>query len=119
VPLDAPSPDEDGLRISDRIADPAPHDPLEGLATERLAPVLHDLVDRLEPRAQQIIRLRFGLDGGESQSLQEIGDLLGLSRERVRQIEARTLEKMRSGARRCGLHTLLDGDAAAIPALAS
>jgi RNA polymerase primary sigma factor len=52
------------------------------------------LVDRLSPRDASVIRLRFGLDGGEPMTLKEIGDQLGLTRERVRQIEQLALAKL-------------------------
>jgi RNA polymerase primary sigma factor len=110
---------QDDRRIADRIPDAENGDPLDGLAAEQLAPAMRDLVAHLDARERRIIGLRFGLDGAEAQTLQEIGDALGLSRERVRQIETRALEKMRGGARKRGLHTLLDGPAGDLPALAS
>lgn len=116
--LDQEIPGQEGLRVADRVPDPESTDPLEGLGAERLAPAMRDLVARLDARERRIIQLRFGLDGGEAQTLQEIGESLGLSRERVRQIETRALEKMRGGARQRGLHGLLDGPAGDWPALA-
>jgi RNA polymerase sigma factor (sigma-70 family) len=116
--LDQEIPGQEGLRVADRVPDPEIGDPLDGLGAERLAPAMRDLVARLDARERRIIQLRFGLDGGEAQTLQEIGEALGLSRERVRQIETRALEKMRGGARQRGLHTLLDGPAGDQPTLA-
>ena len=62
-------------------------------ANDELRQVLR-LVDRLSPRDASVIRLRFGLDGGEPMTLKEIGDQLGLTRERVRQIEQLALAKL-------------------------
>jgi len=53
------------------------------------------LFDHLEPRAATVLRMRFGLGGGEPLTLKEIGDRLGLTRERVRQIERDSLAKLR------------------------
>jgi RNA polymerase sigma factor (sigma-70 family) len=120
VSLELELPGQDGLQLGDRLADTELPDPVDALAAEKLAPALHDLVAHLEPREREILRLRFGLDGGESHTLQEIGDSLGLSRERVRQIETRALARLRRGAERGGLHTLLERPPrAAAPALAS
>jgi RNA polymerase primary sigma factor len=62
-------------------------------ANDELRQVLQ-LVDRLAPRDASVIRLRFGLDGGEPMTLKEIGGRLGLTRERVRQIERQALAQL-------------------------
>ena len=55
---------------------------------------LHACLDELDPKEQRVLRLRFGLEEGEPKTLKEIGEMMGLSRERIRQIEAQALEKM-------------------------
>ena len=57
-----------------------------------------ELLESLSDRERQVIRLRYGLDGGKPGTLEEIGEQLGVTRERVRQIEARALEKLRMNA---------------------
>ena len=59
---------------------------------------VQELLESLNDRERQVIRLRFGLEDGKTHTLEEIGDELNVTRERVRQIEARAMEKLRSKA---------------------
>ena len=56
-----------------------------------------DLIENLDPREQLVLTLRFGLKGSEQQTLVQVSKVLGVSKERVRQIEARALQKLREG----------------------
>ena len=58
-----------------------------------------ELLEKLGDRERQVIRLRYGLEDGRTHTLEEIGDMLGVTRERVRQIEARAMEKLRKNAK--------------------
>jgi RNA polymerase primary sigma factor len=69
---------------------------------------IQNMVAELEPKEREVIRMRFGLDGEESRTLQEIGDALGLSRERVRQIESKAKEKLRRSREAQGLRGYLN-----------
>jgi len=69
---------------------------------------IQNMVQDLEPKEREVIRMRFGLDGDESRTLQEIGDELGLSRERVRQIESKAKEKLRRSREAQGLRGYLN-----------
>jgi len=69
---------------------------------------IQGMVAELEPKEREVIRMRFGLDGEESRTLQEIGDALGLSRERVRQIESKAKEKLRRSREAQGLRGYLN-----------
>ena len=57
---------------------------------------VRDMVNQLEEREKEILKLRYGLDGSEIHTLEEIGNTLNITRERVRQIEKKTLQKLRS-----------------------
>ena len=69
---------------------------------------IQNMVGDLEPKEREVIRMRFGLDGEESKTLQKIGDELGLSRERVRQIESKAKEKLRRSHEVQGLRGALN-----------
>ena len=91
-------------------AEPAPINPEAETGTEGLTPEeamnilarqeeVKELLEKLGDRERQVIRLRYGLEDGRTHTLEEIGDMLGVTRERVRQIEARAMEKLRKNAK--------------------
>jgi RNA polymerase primary sigma factor len=97
--LEAPLGDEgDGGRLADLVADPRSPAPDEHLARERMQEQTRALLGLLTPREQQLLRLRFGMDGGPGHTLEEVGKSFNLSRERVRQIEAAALKKLRAAS---------------------
>jgi RNA polymerase primary sigma factor len=99
--LDAPVGAEGDATLADRLADVRSPPADAVLSAKRLRAELRDLLDGLSPREQQVLRARFGLDGAGEQTLDEVGSVLSISRERVRQIEEGALRKLRdrSGAR--------------------
>jgi RNA polymerase primary sigma factor len=95
--LEAPlGEDGDGGQLGDMVADTRATAPDDELAHERMHEQTRALLDLLSPREQQLLRLRFGMDGGPGHTLEEVGKTFNLSRERVRQIEAAALKKLRA-----------------------
>ena len=95
-------------RLVDFIADHTAANPAEMAIREELIDYLHGALETLNPREQYVLRARFGLDDGQMHTLEKIGQELQLTRERVRQIEARALEKMRLPAYNPRLAGFLD-----------
>jgi RNA polymerase sigma factor (sigma-70 family) len=80
----------------------------EALVHEAVIGQLRKAVAELSAKEREVMRMRFGLDGGEPRTLQEVGDRLKLSRERVRQIEYRAKEKLRQSTRLRGVKSSLN-----------
>ncbi len=112
VSLDTPLPGGDTRRLEDTLADPDVAEPWQDLDAGVLGGRIGQLLDRLDARERSVIVRRFGMRGQTANTLQEIGQDLGISRERVRQIEAGALAKLRPLAASLGLAALLEGRAA-------
>jgi RNA polymerase primary sigma factor len=98
VSLETPVGEDQGARLVDFI--PAgPDDAFDVLTVKRAVEETHDLLETLTPREAQVLRMRFGLDGGAEQTLAEVGAAFDLTRERIRQIETQALRKLRLPAR--------------------
>ena len=108
VSLETPSGEEEDSHLGDFIPDddaPAPQDAASHtLLKEQLA----DVLDTLTPREEKVLSLRFGLEDGRSRTLEEVGKEFNVTRERIRQIEAKALRKLRHPSRSKKLKDFLD-----------
>jgi len=94
--LDAPvGEDNDSATLGDLVGDESTMAPDDGLGEKNLRENLHAMVDSLEPREAEIIKLRFGLDGKDELTLEEVGKKFKVTRERIRQLEYLALGKIR------------------------
>jgi RNA polymerase sigma factor (sigma-70 family) len=99
---------EDGDdELGDLVADPTATSPFEAAAEALLPQELARLLAPLDERERTIIRLRYGLDRGEARTLEEVGESFNLTRERIRQIEARAMSKLRHPSVDIGARELL------------
>lgn len=95
VSLDTPVGDEEDSKLGDFIEDEESLSPQDRSNLNLLKEHVHEIVDFLPPREQKIVKMRFGLENGQSHTLEEVGKEFGVTRERIRQIEAKALEKIR------------------------
>jgi len=93
--LEAPLGDEDSERFADIVKDENADSPYEQLEEKSNTALIHEMVATLDPREQRILRYRFGLDGDEEKTLEDVGDKFGVTRERIRQIQEVALKKLR------------------------
>jgi RNA polymerase primary sigma factor len=100
ISLNAPNHEDDSSEYSDIIGDERAVDPLEALESKDMHGELDELLDCLDEREHRIIDARFGLDGENPMTLEEIGGEFGVTRERVRQLQKFALEKMRKALQR-------------------
>ena len=93
--LDSPIGEEDESNLGDFIEDSSTDGPADAATRVMLTQAVGAVLGELSEREQEIVRLRFGLDGGQAKTLEEVGREFGVTRERIRQIEAKTLAKLR------------------------
>ena len=105
--LDTPIGDEDDTSMADFIADKGAA-PLDLAARKLLEQTVRDVLGDLSERESEVVRLRFGLEDGRPRTLEEVGREFGVTRERIRQIESKTLAKLRHPLRSDRLRDYLD-----------
>jgi len=108
VSLETPIGEEEDSHLGDFIEDQEAPAPAEEASFLMLKEQLEGVLDTLTPREEKVLRLRFGLDDGRSRTLEEVGQVFGVTRERIRQIEAKALRKLRHPSRSKKLKDFLD-----------
>jgi RNA polymerase primary sigma factor len=106
--LDSPVGEEDESNLGDFIQDESVESPADAATKMMLSDAVGEVLGELSEREQEIVRLRFGLDGGQARTLEEVGKAFGVTRERIRQIEAKTLAKLRHPQRSQRLREFLE-----------
>ncbi|MDQ2900834.1 MAG: RNA polymerase sigma factor RpoD [Acidobacteriota bacterium] len=108
ISLETPIGEEDESHLADFIVERNNPSPLEQVITLNLREQTAEVLKTLTPREEKIIRMRFGLEDGGEHTLEEVGQDFAVTRERIRQIEAKALRKLRHPSRSHRLRTLLD-----------
>lgn len=108
VSLETPIGEEEDSHLGDFIPDDEAPAPAEAAAFTMLKEQLINVLDTLTPREEKVLRLRFGLDDGRARTLEEVGKEFNVTRERIRQIEAKALRKLRHPSRSKKLKDYLD-----------
>ena len=99
VSLETPIGEEEDSHLGDFIEDEAALDPADAASMMLLKEQISEVLKTLAPREAEVLRLRFGLEDGRSRTLEEVGQRFGVTRERIRQIEAKALRKLRHPVR--------------------
>jgi RNA polymerase primary sigma factor len=99
VSLEAPIGEEEDSRLGDFVEDAGALAPAEAASHQLLREQMENVLDSLSGRERRVLQLRFGLDDGRSRTLEEVGKEFGVTRERIRQIEAKALRKLRHPSR--------------------
>jgi RNA polymerase primary sigma factor len=109
ISLETPVGEEDESHLGDFIVDQACASPSESMMIVNLHERTAEVLKSLSPREEKIVRLRFGLEDGNEHTLEEVGLDFSVTRERIRQIEAKALRKLRHPSRSFRLRTFLHG----------
>ena len=108
VSLETPIGEEEDSHLGDFIEDSDSPAPAEAVSYTLLREQLNEVLHTLTPREEQVLKLRFGLDDGRTRTLEEVGRVFNITRERIRQIEAKALRKLRHPSRSKRLKDYLD-----------
>ena len=108
VSLETPIGEEEDSHLGDFIEDEKTVTPSDSVATTMLKEQLLGVLDTLTPREEKVLRLRYGLDDGKPRTLEEVGKEFNVTRERIRQIEAKALRKLRHPSRSKRLKDFLE-----------
>ena len=101
---------EDNFRLSDTIVDREVENPEATASRHLLDDAVHDVLAQLDERERAVVMMRFGIEKGRPATLDEVGKAFGITRERVRQIEVKTIAKLRRPERAILLRSFLEGE---------
>jgi len=99
VSLETPIGEEEDSHLGDFIPDEDASEPAEAASFTLLREQLSEVLNTLTPREEKVLRLRFGIEDGRTRTLEEVGKEFNVTRERIRQIEAKALRKLRHPSR--------------------
>ena len=108
VSLETPIGEEEDSHLGDFIEDTSVESPIESATTESLRETTHSVLAGLTPREAKVLRMRFGIDMTTDHTLEEVGKQFDVTRERIRQIEAKALRKLRHPSRSEQLRSFLE-----------
>jgi RNA polymerase primary sigma factor len=108
ISLETPVGEEQDRRLEDFIEDPKSIEPLDAASHQVLKEEIRGVLSTLTPREDKVLQLRFGLSDGRSRTLEEVGKEFNVTRERIRQIEAKALRKLRHPSRSSKLRDYLE-----------
>jgi RNA polymerase primary sigma factor len=108
--LDSPVGEEDDSNLGDFIEDQQADVPADVAARRMLGQAVVEALDQLNEREKKVVKLRFGLEDGQPRTLEEVGREFGVTRERIRQIESKTLAKLRHPQRSEKLRDYLENE---------
>jgi RNA polymerase primary sigma factor len=109
ISLETPIGEEEDSHLGDFIEDKGAVSPLEAVITRNLTQQTEDVLFSLTPREENVLRLRFGIGDGCDHTLEEVGQRFEVTRERIRQIEAKALRKLRHPTRSRKLKSFMEG----------
>ena len=107
ISMETPIGDDEDSHLGDFIEDTAVHSPVDSATTEGLKETTHSVLAGLTPREAKVLRMRFGIDMNTDHTLEEVGKQFDVTRERIRQIEAKALRKLRHPSRSDRLRSFL------------
>src|SRR5271167_1758457 len=110
ISMETPIGDDEDSHLGDFIEDTSVSSPIDSATTESLRETTHSVLAQLTPREAKVLRMRFGIDMNTDHTLEEVGKQFDVTRERIRQIEAKALRKLRHPSRSEKLRSFLEGE---------
>ena len=110
ISTETPVGDDEETTLGDFIVDQGAHSPLDFATNSGLSEAMQNILSTLTAREAKVLRMRFGIDMNTDHTLEEVGKQFDVTRERIRQIEAKALRKLRHPSRSEDLRSFIDSD---------